>query len=141
MATIFQIAGLYQVVLNLRRVSPNMAAGVALGLREAGLLLQRESQRLVPVEFGNLRASSFIRARGTGFQTEVFVGYTALYAFMVHEKVGMKLRGQLRKPSPPHIGRYWDPQRQAQAKFLEAPARRLEPQLVRIIANRARLTP
>lgn len=139
MAIVNKITGVYSVVAELKRYTNSMAVGVGLGLREAGVLLQKESQKSVPIEFGNLRASAYTIARGAGFGTSVDVGYTASYALYVHEKVGMVLRGQPRRPSPPHIGKYWDPQGQGQAKFLEAPARRLAPQLIRIIVARARL--
>jgi hypothetical protein len=94
---------------------------VELGLKTAGLYLQRESQLLVPVDFGILKASAFTRAFGKGFDTVVIVGYTAFYAMFVHEMVEMKGRGLPR--SAPSKGNYWDPAGRGQAKFLEAPAR------------------
>jgi hypothetical protein len=97
--------------------------GMNRGLRLAGLALQAESQLLVPVEFGNLKASAFTRAKGGFANMEVTVGYTAAYAMFVHENVAMKLKGEERRPSPPHIGRYWDPAGRGQAKFLEQPFR------------------
>lgn len=100
-----------------------MGPKVELGLKTAGLFLQRESQLLVPVDFGILKASAFTRAEGKGFSTLVLVGYTAFYAMFVHEMVEMKLKGLPREPSPPHRGNYWDPAGRGQAKFLEAPAR------------------
>lgn len=50
----------------------------------------------------------------------VVVGFTANYATYVHENEEMKWKGL-----PRHNGKgfYWDPQGQAQSKFLEAPAR------------------
>lgn len=140
MANINQVVtGQLDVVLNMRRASDKMAAGVALGLRAAGLALQRESQNLAPVEFGNLKASCYTRATGNGFASEVVVGYLAAYALFVHEKTGMVLKGQPRRPSPPHIGKYWDPQGQGQAKFLEEPARRMAPELLRIVQQYIRV--
>ena len=114
-----------------------IADRVALGLQAAGLELQRASQLLVPVEFGNLKASAYTTSKGKGFGTIVEVGYTAAYALYVHEKVAMKLKGQARTPSPPHQGRYWDPQGRAQAKFLEAPARTMVPQMIATIRKTA----
>jgi hypothetical protein len=66
-------------------------------------------------------------------QASVVVGYTASYALFVHENMEMKLKGQPR-PSP-HHGRYWDPQDRAQPKFLEAPARYLQPELRKMIKD------
>lgn len=84
----------------------------------------------------------------------VIVGYTAAYALSVHENVEMKWKGLprgagfsrkdgvvrfsskiLKTGSVGNTGKgfYWDPQGKAQAKFLEAPARTLRPELARII--------
>lgn len=137
MATINQLEGVQQVLLNLRIQQKVIAANVARGLKTAGLMLQRESQKLVPVNLGNLKASAFTRATGQGFDTVVNVGYTANYALYVHEAVGMKLKGQKRTGFGAK-GKYWDPQGRAQAKFLEQPARTLTSDLLRIIKNSAK---
>jgi hypothetical protein len=137
MAQIRDITGLNVVLANLRRRNLALAAGVSRGVRLAGLTLQRESQRLVPVDFGALKASAFTRVTGRGYNTEASVGYTASYAIYVHENLEMKLRGQPR-PSP-HRGRYWDPQGRGQSKFLEEPARRLRATLRQIILTHARI--
>lgn len=50
----------------------------------------------------------------------IVVGYSAPYAMYVHEAVGMVLQGL---PRASGHGHYWDPQGQAQAKFLEQPSR------------------
>lgn len=60
-------------------------------------------------------------------EVSAVVGYTAGYAIYVHENMeiwppGMRLAGQ---PRPRGRGYYWDPQGQAQPKFLEQPAREL----------------
>ncbi len=121
------------ILKNIGNAHNRIGDAVAQGLLFAGYTLQAESMLLAPVEFGNLRASAFTRAVGRGWNTEVFVGYTAAYALYVHELVGMVLQGQPRVPSPPHIGNYWDPQGQAQAKFLEAPFRTFKPRLIAIV--------
>lgn len=110
--------------------------GVESGLKKAGLLLQATSQKMVPVDTGNLKASAFTRATGKGFETVVRVGYTAFYALFVHEMVQMKLKG---KPRPGGRGLFWDPQGQAQAKFLERPARELRPRMLKLIKESAKL--
>jgi len=63
---------------------------------------------------------------------EIIVGYTANYALPVHEKIGMKLKGQQRRGGTKK-GKYWDPQGRAQPKFLETPAREMRSQLVNIV--------
>lgn len=132
------VRGVEQVVGNLRRMDDKLKVGFVRGAKLAGLALQRESQRLVPVEFGVLRASAFTRHEGTGWDTQVNVGYTAAYALYVHE-AAMKLKGLPRRPSPPHKGLYWDPQGRAQSKFLEAPARRMASTLRGIILAQMKL--
>ncbi len=135
MAQLATITGVKEILANLAKKDAILAAKLQLGLKAAGLRLQRESQRLVPVDTGNLKASAFTRMSGAGWKSQVKVGYTAFYALYVHEAVGMKLKGQLRSTK----GKYWDPQNRAQAKFLEEPARRLGPDLRRMIQERMRI--
>ena len=73
-------------------------------------------------------------------EPSVLVGYTASYALYVHEAVGMKLQGLPRSPETdkkgnpkPARGYYWSPLGRAQAKFLEEPARTLQPELAQIV--------
>jgi len=113
-----------------------MAAGCERGVKLAALLLQRESQKLVPVDTGNLKASAFTRATGKGFGIEANVGYTAAYALYVHENREMKLKGQ---PRSSGRGNYWDPQGRGQSKFLEEPARRLRLKMRGIIQANMRV--
>lgn len=108
------------------------------GAIKAGLFLQRESQKKVPVDYGILKASAFTRKEGEGFNARVRVGYTAFYALFVHELVQMKLKG---KPRPGGRGFFWDPQGQAQAKFLEEPSRRLIPEMRSIILKEMGIPP
>lgn len=136
MAIIRKLEGLDNVLKNLKREKKSMGDRVELGLKAAGLFLQRESQKVVPVEDGNLKASAFTRATGKGYDTQVSVGYTAAYALYVHEAVGMVLKGQ---PRPSGKGNYWDPAGRGQAKFLEEPYRRLTPELRKIIRNYAKV--
>lgn len=142
--TIPSILGGSQVVQNIRRKTVDFSKAYERGVKKAGLMLQRESQKLVPVETGNLKASAFTRAVGKGWNTQVRVGYTAHYAVYVHENreiwpPGMRLkglpRGASKRGSPGFRGRYWDPQNRAQPKFLEQPAMALKPILKQIIRD------
>jgi hypothetical protein len=137
MAIINQLRGVQAVLANLRARNVALAVGFQRGIVVAGLTLQRESQRLVPVDYGLLKSSAFTRSTGAGFSTVVTIGYTAAYALYVHELVGMKLKGQ---PRPGGRGKYWDPQGRAQAKFLEEPFRRLQPQFAEIVKRYMRIT-
>jgi len=133
------VNGVREILVNLDIKQALLLKKFEEGLVKAGLHLQRVSQGKVPVEFGNLKASAYTRKKNSGAKTEVYVGYTAEYALWVHEKVGMKLKGKPRRPSPPHIGRYWDPQGRAQAKFLEEPARTEVPKMRSIIIEHAKI--
>lgn len=93
--------------------------GIERGLKKAGLYLQAESQRICPVEFGNLRASAGTRSEGELGTTVVYVFYTADYAIYVHEI----------------IENFHEPP--TQAKFLEQPAREKQPEMARIIREEA----
>jgi hypothetical protein len=135
-ASLVKINGVQAVLKALDKSDNRIAVATARGLKKAGLFLQRESQKLVPVDTGNLKNSAFTRATGKGFDTEVIVGFTAEYAIYVHEAVGMKLKGQPRRKKGSR-GSFWDPQGRAQAKFLEEPARRLQKQLGKIVADEA----
>lgn len=93
------------------------------------------------------RLVSDLRKLGNRYQTErtrsVIVGYAAAYAVFVHE-APMKLKGEPRggllfskktgkQKEKGTQGRFWDPQGRAQNKFLEQPARELQPELRGII--------
>ena len=132
MAEVSKITGLKTILKNLANRTERMAKRCEQGLLVCGSILKRESQRRVPVDTGNLKASAYVRAKGRGFRTQVFVGYSsaAPYALYVHEKVEMKWKGLPRKHGK---GRYWDPQGRAQAKFLEGPARELAPQFKKLL--------
>lgn len=133
MADIGQVLGIPTVLKNLAKSQAKIGAGLQRGLKKAGLRLQRESQRIVPVDTGELKGSAFTREEGKGLKTVVKVGYTASHALFVHEAVDMALKGQkrtgMRADGRPKKGKYWDPQGRGQAKFLEEPARRLQPEM------------
>ena len=79
------VKSVQEVVTNIRRRENAFARAVSVGLKMAGIYIQRESQKIVPVDTGNLRAGAFTRAEGSGFGTRVTVGYVAEYAMFVHE--------------------------------------------------------
>jgi hypothetical protein len=120
---------------NVRNKTAAKGKKVEQAIKKCGLLLQTTSQKMVPVNYGVLKASAFTSFSGSGWDTKVQIGYTAYYALFVHEMVEMKLAG---KPRPHGRGRYWDPQGKAQAKFLETPYRTLRPQFLKIIKDAAK---
>lgn len=126
------VTGVAGILQNLKERQKDLGDRVPGVLTRAALMLMRESQRVVPVEYGNLKASATTPHYGSGWKFQISVAYLAPYALVVHELVGMKLRG---KPRPSGIGAYWDPRGRGQAKFLEEPARRLRPQLLKLVRD------
>jgi len=108
MAKIIQLTGISDLTKAVAAKGRQYAGGMERGLLKVGLYLQGESQSIVPVDLGNLRASAFTRQTGHGFQTEVRVGYTAEYSIYVHEMIAT---------------------RSGQSKFLEEPARTKVPEM------------
>jgi hypothetical protein len=84
-------------------------------LKQAGLFIQRESQKIVPVEFGLLKNSARTRSEGKGFDTAVIVSYGTSYAIYVHENLGARHK----------LGK--------SAKFLEIPIRTKQKEIIDII--------
>lgn len=109
------VKGADALINKLDKYPAALAAGVHKALIKAGSLLLRASKRIVPVDTGNLKASGFVRPEGKGWDTRVTVGYTASYALFVHENLENK-----HKPGK-------------QAKFLEEPARIMQPELQKMI--------
>jgi len=114
-----QILGTKAVLANMKKKFVMIQAQHVQGLKAGGLVLQAASQKQVPVDHGVLKASAFTRKTGTGFGTNVNVGYTAFYAPFVHE-AKMVLKGQERTGEGAK-GRYWDPQGRAKSQFLAGP--------------------
>jgi hypothetical protein len=137
MASVNTIVGLSVVKANFKRRNRTLAAGTERGLKLAGLHLQRTSQKFVPVDFGPLKASAYTRHKGSGYSTQVHVGYGTSYALPVHENVEMKGKGFPRRP--PSHGNYWDPAPWGRAKFLETPARTERVTMRRIIQFHAKI--
>lgn len=121
-----KIEGMRQVLASFRSLSKAKKKGLRLGLGRAGLLLQRESQAIVPVEFGNLQASAFTRVEDQGPSTFVVtVGYTAEYAVYVHEILDYR-HGQMYNDwhwMEIQAGTDFARGANQQAKFLEDPLR------------------
>lgn len=121
MAKVIEIEGVEEIRARLKEADVRMGSKVRMGLIKAGLLLQRYSQEIVPVDTSNLKNSAFTRPFAAGWATDVAVGYTAEYAVYVHERT--ELRHEPGK----------------EAKFLEKPMREKRGELLAIIAGEAAL--
>lgn len=105
MASVTGISAVQKAIQNRQR---SKAQALAAGLKKAGLYLQAQSMKIVPVDKGNLKSSAFTRADGflwtpgdpeaiaqvlpqfnksSSNSIEVTVGYTASYALFVHENL------------------------------------------------------
>lgn len=126
MARVRSITGVNRVLSNMKAAQNRDARTISRILTQTGYLIQKTSQKIVPVDSGNLKASAYTRRMGLGFKSVVTVGYTAKYALYVHEQVGMRLKGLPRRGTRTdgtlRKGYYWSPQG-SMAKFLEIPAR------------------
>jgi hypothetical protein len=115
-----QVEGLRSLQAKLKAMRKRHYANIRRGLIKAGLFLQRESQKLVPIDTGALRNSAFTRPGGTEEDPEVRVGYTQSYAAYVHENLEAA-------HAPGRV-----------AKFLERPAREKRDDIARIVREEAR---
>lgn len=158
MANVVSITGIKSVVRNLRKADNKLGQGFVRGAKLAGLMLQRESQDRVPIDYGILRASAYTRAEGSLFKTVVRVGYTANYALYIHELVdnskGLFIprrehnansrthngRTFRRAGKPGNRGYYWDPYPRSGPKFLENPAKEMAPEMRKVIAANMHVT-
>ena len=116
-----KVTGVEAILRNLTRTKQQQAKGMERGLVKAGLMLQRASQKVVPVDTANLKKSAFTRKEKSGFSTVVLVGYTANYAIYVHEDLEASHK-------PGKI-----------AKYLERPAREHAKEIRAIIAREMEL--
>ena len=122
MAQLVRITGVQKVLANLRKAEGLYGRALAVGLKRGGLFLQRESQKIVPIELGHLKGGAFTRALGVGVKTDVIVGYAAGYAVYVHED----LQARHKKGKT--------------AKYLEIPARTKRREIMQEIVNGFRMS-
>lgn len=126
-----RLEGLNESISALNREVDDIEDRTLTGLLRGGLIIQRESQKRVPVEYGNLRASAYTRVARDD-PNSVEVGYTAEYALSVHENMEQHLKGI---PRPSGLGVYWGPA--GQPKFLESAARDMSDEVLAVVAEDA----
>jgi hypothetical protein len=121
MASMIEVRGVGGIREALRKADVKLAWKIRRGLIKGGMLLQRLSQQVVPIDTSNLKNSAGTKAIGHGWSTDVIVYYTAHYAVYVHERTDLQhAEGK-------------------QAKFLEGPARKHRDQILKAIASEAKL--
>lgn len=114
------VFGVGPIIARLRKYYDATAKAVEEVTPKACELVKRESQKIVPVDKGDLHDSAFTYIEGKGFFTEGYVGYWRHYAIWVHE----------------NLENNHAPGKQAQ--FLVAPLRRLRPRILQMYANAIR---
>ena len=117
MSRMILVTGVKKVIRNMLRGNALFGEKIERGLKKGGLLLQRWSQEIVPVDTSALKGSAGTEATGKGFKTEVAVFYTMNYAVYVHERTELR-----HKP-----GKF--------AKYLEKPLRENRNQLLKVMAG------
>jgi hypothetical protein len=132
MVNMVKVFGTDEIKKAMKKANKKLGHSARKGLIKGGLLLQRESQKVVPVEFGVLKNSAGTEAIGHGWYTDVVVFYTASYAVYVHE-ITYRGRGLTSMKKVRHKpGKI--------SKFLETPARRHKDRILRAIAGEMRKT-
>ncbi len=120
MAKMIKIMGVSKVLRKMKKATKGFEARAERGLKNAGLFVQRESMKIVPIDLGNLKGTATTdNIGGKGFKTDVVVHYGAGadYAVYVHENLNAKHKS----------GR--------QAKYLESVIRNEKKEIFKIIAK------
>jgi hypothetical protein len=150
MAILCKVKGVPKCLRRLKARKKKEIDSVAMGLKAGGLFLQRESQKIVPVQLGNLKNSAGTRSEGSGKFTVVIIFYTAKYAVYVHENLDAlhgqqfnawyaeKIARMKGKKGGTARGGWFKRGPNQQAKFLETPAREKRKEIVLIVVKTAR---
>lgn len=112
-----RVTGVMDAKRTIRRLAKESPEKLAKGLHDAGKFLKKMSQAECPVDTGFLRRSAYFRVTKLAKGPRLDVGYTADYAFWVHERLDV-----------------FHPV--GNAKFLERPARRYRRHLKWLIVRR-----
>lgn len=117
--TFNRLVGTDIVLANLNREIRGIRGRTKKGVRTAALLVKRESQKLTPIDTGNLKGSAYTEVVGGDIKPGAIIGYTANYAPFVHEINKNYIKGQ------------W--------KFLETAIKNNEFKIIKIIQDSARV--
>jgi hypothetical protein len=120
--SIVAITGIDSVLAQINRRVAAMKAKSRGAMREAVLLVRGRSQRLTPVDTGNLKGSAYTEVSAKISSVTGVIGYQAFYAVYVHERVQHGSRSQ----------RFNVQHKTGQAKFLETALKESERDIVDI---------
>lgn len=151
MAGLKHVSGVENILRNLSKADRMLGKRFAVGAKKGGLFLERESQKMVPAQFGDLKGTSFCRnVGGSGFKVDIIIGYSAEtgYAIYVHENLeaahgvafNIKHAEEIASASTSAQKRVWFERGETQqAKFLEKPAREKRREIIKIIRDEVKL--
>ena len=129
-----KLRGVRQAVERTSQIVDEIIATKAVrALKSATYIIRTESATLTPIDTSTLINSQFDVVEINGTRITGKVGYTARYAYYVHEASG-KLMG---KPRRSGKGNYWDPE--GEPKFLELAANRTKELVYRTIRREMKL--
>lgn len=126
------VEGLDEILGNLNRQIEGVKDRTVGGLLAAGLIIQGDAQKNVPVEYGNLRGSGYTR-KAQHDPNAVEVGFTSAYAVYVHENLEQKWKGEERRSG---LGTYWNP---GGPKYLERAIRENRSRILEVIRSHAKV--
>lgn len=146
-----EVKGVKKMMSDLQKRSKMHRKAIAAGLGGGALFLQRESQRIVPVQLGNLKNSAGSRVEITaGGKISAIVFYTAAYAVYVHEnpnaahgrdfnqKYASEISAAKGTKGGTARGGLFNRGPNQQYKFLERPAREKRKEIVLIVYSLAK---
>lgn len=127
MRKVKQIKGVDKLMRNLNRELRQIKGRSIQGMIKAAAFIRSDMEKvppLIPLDTGNLRASWFVTSGSISGRPFVQMGFTAEYAFFVHEMMGNNIDW-----NRPGSG----------GKFLESALRRNHERIIDIIAQDAKI--
>jgi len=155
---VLELQGIDLVINKIHKITKGLPKSIEIGLKKAGVFIKRESQKIVPVWRGYLKASAYVRVLQEKANAVVVVGYSSAtkYAIYVHEltkkahgkEFNLKYANQIAAHSKVHKRgakagqRYWDRKQyyrprgeNQQAKFLITPIQKNHAKILEIIST------
>lgn len=120
-----EIHGLDKILRNLNKEMTKITGGTMRGLVKSAIVIRQDMEKTspkIPIDTGNLRASYFTNPHYIDRDPAVTLGFTAFYAWFVHENIGATFK----RPG-------------AGAKFLEESLKRNAGRVIEIIRREARI--
>ena len=120
------LKGMDKVLRNLNKEIKKIENRTQAGVTAAALKVKAESQKLTPVDTGNLKASAYVSSPAIKNIPSAEIGYTASYAIYVHEMEYSRSGKKITHPT-------------GQWKFLETALFSNQKEILRIIKSYARI--